>query len=129
MGKGAAKGGFQDSQTAKARSGHRVQSLPKDLAAAIEVRLSVPRPSWYPVNSVEAIVFHRIACRKGIGGRKRGCSAKVRGEVVPSEEGWCKRRFSGGVSSEQLIELVGDRFEHIPTRPQGAADAVFSTIQ
>jgi hypothetical protein len=33
------------------------------------------------------------------------------------------------LSSKELIELVGNRFEHIPTRSQCSTYAVFSTIQ
>jgi hypothetical protein len=64
-----------------------------------------------------------------MGGEKNRRSVKVRGEVVPSEERSCKRQAFSGASSEQLIELVGNRFEHIPARPQCAGDAVFSAIQ
>ena len=53
--KQAAKGSFQRGQTAEARSGYRVQSLPKDMAAAIfllGLYLARRIQHFHPVKSV-----------------------------------------------------------------------------
>jgi hypothetical protein len=129
MREGSGQGRLPRRSNCKGPLGLPCAVTPEGLGRAIGVRLAVPGLSLYPVNSVEAIVFHGIACGKGLEEQESTRSVKVRGEVVPSEERSCKRQAFSKARSGQLIELVGNRFEHIPTRPQGAGDAVFSAIQ
>ena len=112
----------KDGQTAKARSGHRVQSLPQDMAAASESKVSVSRQWFYPVNSVES---NRVS--RGVCGRPN--AEKTRTKKDKSEMKMLRTDSPHDLSSEKLIELVGNRFEHILTRTQSSGHAVFSTIQ
>ena len=51
-GKSGGRGSFQVGQTAKARSGYRVQSLPKDATASFRSMVSAGAAALNPVNAV-----------------------------------------------------------------------------
>jgi hypothetical protein len=55
----AVKGNFQAGQTAKALSGYRVQSLPKDMTASVMLAgsLAFQKSKLYPLNAVDCVLL------------------------------------------------------------------------
>ena len=117
----AAKGGFQRRSNCKGPFGPPCAVTPKGHGRRIGVKGIGLQP----------MVLSSELCRKQShftgGACRRPNAEKTR--TRKGQKTKLKMLRTQDLSSKELIELVGNRFEHIPTRSQCSTYAVFSTIQ